>query len=262
MYKFLFVIAFLSYGCATSPTGRKQFIALPENQMASMGSQAFEDQKKKQPIESDLRTNNYVRCVVNPLLQVAGTVDGVKNWEIVVFRDNNVNAFALPGGHIGVYTGMFKAAQTADQLAAVIGHEIGHVISKHSNERVSEAFLISGGLQILDAATKKGNKNHSLLMAALGVGAQYGIILPHSRTQESEADIIGLDLMAHAGFDPRESILLWQNMSKFAGGSPPEFMSTHPSHGTRINDLNKKMSSALEKYEVRKSQGALPQCKL
>lgn len=248
--------------CATSPTGRRQLALLPDSYMSQMGDQAFSEQKKKTRTNTDSRTNAYVRCVVDPILQAVGRVDGVANWEVVVFQDDQVNAFALPGGHIGVYTGLFKAAQSADQLAAVLGHEVGHVLAQHSNERVSEAFLATGTLAAVDAATRKGNKNHGLLMAALGLTVQFGYVLPHSRSQESEADVVGLDLMARAGFNPQESVQLWKNMSKTAGGSPPEFMSTHPSHNTRISDLTKNMPNAMAKFEARRSLNSLPKCSL
>jgi predicted Zn-dependent protease len=171
-------------------------------------------------------------------------------WEVVVFRDDSANAFALPGGKIGVHTGLLKVAQNQDQLAAVIGHEIAHVLAEHGKERVSEQLVAQGGMSLLSAVIgNPEDPRHGLLMGALGLGAQFGVLLPHSRAQESEADIVGLDYMAKAGFDPRQSVNLWQNMAAAGGGQQPEFMSTHPSHGTRIQNLQAAIPKALVTLE-------------
>jgi predicted Zn-dependent protease len=184
---------------------------------------------------------------------------GSAAWEVVVFEDKAANAFALPGGKIGVYTGLLQVAKTQDQLAAVIGHEVAHVTARHANERVSTAFAAQAGLNIVDAiygGTSAGRN----AMALLGLGTQVGILMPFGRAQESEADLIGLDNMARAGFDPRESITLWQNMAKAGGGAPPEFLSTHPSHGTRVEDLNKRMPDAMRLYDAARVAGRKPRC--
>ena len=233
--------------CATSPQGRKQLVLLPSDQMNSMGSQAFADLKQKTPIERDAAVNAYVQCVAKPLIAHA---NAGSNWEIVVFKDESANAFALPGGKVGVHTGMLKIATSQAQLAAVIGHEIGHVIAQHGNERVSETTVAQLGLAGIGLAMKEKNQNYDLIMGALGLGAQFGILLPHSRTQESEADVIGLELMAKAGFDPSHSVALWQNMAKASEGQPPEFMSTHPSHGTRIGNLQANIPKVMPTYEA------------
>lgn len=259
----LFSIFLFVASCATSPTGRSQFVLLPESQMASMGASAFKDMKTKTKVSTDPKVNEYVNCIVQPMLKITGPVEGVDQWEVVVFDDKQVNAFALPGGRIGIYTGIIKVAETPDQLAAVVGHEIGHVMAKHGNERVSQAFAVNGGLLAAGLALKNKNKNYALILAGVGVGAQFGILLPFSRAHESEADIIGLDLMAQAGFDPRESVKLWQNMAKASGGkAPPEFMSTHPSNETRIKNLSSHFPKAMPFYEKRKAQGPTPNCKI
>lgn len=236
--------------CATSPRGRKQLILMPGGQMSSMGAQAFDDMKQKIPIETDETVNSYVQCVAKPLAAQVTSQAPEGGWEVVVFRDDSANAFALPGGKIGVHTGLLRVAQTPDQLAAVVGHEIGHVIAQHGNERVSENVVAQLGLAGVGLAMSEKNKNYSLIMGALGLGAQFGVLLPHSRTQESEADIIGLEIMAKAGFNPSESVTLWQNMSKSTGGQPPEFMSTHPSHGTRIASLQQNIPNYMPLYEA------------
>lgn len=240
--------------CSTSPTGRKQLMLLPESQVSSMGVQAFQQMKTQIPTESDPAINTYVKCVVAPVLKQVGDQARVKDWEVVVFRDESANAFALPGGKIGVHTGLLKVAKTDAQLAAVLGHEVGHVIARHGNERVSEQVAAQGGLTAAGLLSRD-NPRAGLIMAALGLGAQLGVLLPHSRTQESEADVIGLKLMAQAGFNPRESVDLWKNMMEAGGGGPPEFLSTHPGGNTRIRNLESQMADVLPLYE-RATQGA------
>ncbi len=245
--------------CATSPTGRKQAMVVDDAQMASLGQQSFEQIKQQTPIERDPKINEFVRCVAVPITkQVPGVVPN-DQWEIVVFKDKTANAFALPGGKIGVNTGMLPVAKTDAQLAAVLGHEIGHVLAKHSAERMSENVLAEGGLSILGGVLG-GNPNQGTIMGALGVGAQYGLLLPHSRDQESEADVIGLDLMAKAGFDPRQSVELWKNMMSSSSGAPPEFLSTHPSNQSRIDGLEAKMGAAVPTYEQARAAGQKPSC--
>lgn len=240
-------VAFGLVSCATSPEGRKQLALMPASQMDSMGVQSFNDMKTKIPIESNVATNNYVKCVSKA---ITDALPEQREWEVVVFKDDSANAFALPGGKIGVHTGLLKVATNQDQLATVIGHEVGHVLANHSNERVSEQLATQGLLTVGSVMAQKGGPKYDLMMAALGVGAQYGVLLPHSRTQESEADTIGLDLMAKAGFNPAQSVNLWENMGKAGGGQPPEFLSTHPSHGTRISNLQKHMPEAQGFYQA------------
>lgn len=262
-YKCCRALAMISVfaGCATTSTGRKSLNLMPESQMNAMGVSAFDELKKDTPIEKDPKINAYVQCVATAVATEAQSQTKVPSWEIVVFQDKQVNAFALPGGKIGVYTGILPVANTPNELAAVLGHEVGHVIAQHGNERVSEGLLAQGGLTAVEAFLGNGSYK-PIVMGALGAGAQYGILLPHGRGQESEADIIGLDLMARAGFNPEEAVLLWQNMQKAGGGGPPEFLSTHPSNDTRIKGLQAKMPEALETYKKAKAAGKNPNCAL
>jgi len=227
--------------CSTSPTGRNQLIMFSDQDMAQLGAQSFEQMKQQQKISTDNKTNAYVRCVTDSITRHVPPQSSFKNWEVVVFDSEQVNAFALPGGKIGVYTGLLKVAKNQDQLATVIGHEIAHVLADHSNERLSSSQLANAGLQ-LGSAVLKDKEYHDSAMGALGLGVQYGVLLPYGRTQESEADIVGLELMAKSGFDPNQSVDLWKNMAKASGGNqPPELLSTHPSHSTRIHDLEAKI---------------------
>lgn len=246
-------LVFVIASCTTSPTGRRQAHLMPASQMDSMGVASFAELKKKTPITTDKTMTAQVKCVVTALLNRNGFNAG--EWEVQVFKDESVNAFALPGKKIGVHTGIFKAAKNQDQLAAVLGHEIGHVIAEHGNERVSENLLVQGAMVgaslVVDGKTQKGQT----IMALIGAGANFGILLPFSRTHELEADHIGLLYMAKAGFNPSEARNLWVNMSQVGGSAPPEFLSTHPSSGSRISQIDdltpeaqKLRTAALQKY--------------
>ncbi|MEF1310939.1 M48 family metallopeptidase [Vibrio mytili] len=226
--------------CSASPTGRNQLLMFSDQQMSSLGAQSFAQMKEEIPISKNKKTNAYVQCVAKHVTKSIPKQGGFDNWEVVVFDSKQVNAFALPGGKIGVYTGLLDVAKNQHQLATVIGHEVAHVLADHSNERLSQSQLTNAGLSLANVAigASEYKQYQQLTMAALGVGVQYGVMLPYGRTQESEADIVGLDYMAKAGFDPNQSVELWKNMSAASGGAqPPEFFSTHPSHSTRIRDL-------------------------
>lgn len=247
-----------------SPTGRTQALMYSSADMSKLGAQSFEEMKKSEKIVTDKRINNYVGCIANAITaQVPGEY-GQTNWEVVVFDSDQINAFALPGGHIGVYTGLMKVADSADQLAAVIGHEVGHVLAHHSNERLSRSQLTNMGLQVASQGfSLAGVENKQLWMQGLGLGAQYGIALPFGRKQESESDEIGLELMAKAGFEPQASVTLWQAMGKASDGKQQwEFLSTHPSHERRISDLNAGMASATQLFKQAKASGNKPNCYL
>ncbi len=247
--------------CTTSPTGRSQLLLYSESDMASMGAQSFEQIKQQEKISQDAAVNAYVGCVANAVaVEVPGHSDP-SYWEVVVFESEQVNAFALPGGKIGVYTGLLDVADNQDQLATVIGHELSHVLANHSNERMSSSQVAGVGM-IAAGVAMRDNEHRVATMAALGVGVQVGVLLPYGRAQESEADIMGLDLMAQAGFDPRQSVALWQNMAKASGGAPPELLSTHPSHSTRIEDLTERLSITMPMYETAQKSGKKPNCTL
>jgi len=250
------LVILLLNACATSPTGRSQFIFLPESQVDQMGLQAFNDLKQQQPVSTNPKYNQLATCIAQAITRETGG-----NWEVVVFEDASPNAFALPGNKIGVHTGMLTLVDNQDQLAAVIGHEVGHVLAKHSNERASQEMAVNSGMSVIQAVSAPQTVMGQAALGMLGIGAQYGILMPYSRVHESEADKIGLELMAKAGFDPRQSIGLWQKMEQASQGQQPiEFMSTHPSHATRIQDLEKNMPQAMGLFQQAQAAGKQPHC--
>lgn len=255
------VITFMTIvSCTTSPTGRKQLKLYSSSQLAGMGQQAFDSMKTEQKVSSQPTSNQYAKCIADALTQYVPKSIYNGKWELVVFDDPQVNAFALPGGKIGVYTGLINLAENQHQLAAVIGHEIGHVIAEHGNERMSSSALIGAGMEVTNQLLESNQiASSGLIMAGLGLGVQVGVQLPFSRTHESEADLIGLELMAKAGFNPQQSVNLWQNMAKASGDKrQPEFLSTHPLPSTRIDNLSQNMPAALNLYRAAPNK---PNCK-
>ncbi len=256
----------IALGCATSLTGRQQLLLFPESQMAQMGAAAFTDMQSKTPRSSSSTKVTYVRCVANAITQVVPGEQmravAVSGWEVELFEDDTANAFALPGGKIGVHTGLLDVAVTPGQLAAVLGHEVGHVLDRHGNARVSSGALADMGMQFGSILLGADTPQKQLLLGALGAGVQYGALMPFSRAQESDADLIGLELMARAGFDPNESVTLWQNMARSAGGAaPPEFLSTHPSSTTRISQLQAAIPNVMPLYQQAQAAGRRPNCR-
>lgn len=254
----LLLLITLVAACATSPLGRRQLKLVSDSEISKMGITSFTELKQKTPATKDTREAAYVQCVANAITRVIPQMqwDVVvpPAWEVVTFDSKDVNAFALPGGKIGVYTGLLKVATTQDQLAAVIGHEVTHVLAGHSAERVSSNAVGQLGTAVASAYT--GIDANSLSMAT-----QTLFLLPYSRSHESEADLLGMDLMARAGFDPSAAITLWQNMAAASGGqAPPQMMSTHPSNQTRIRDLSNRLPMDAPIYQQAKASGIRPNC--
>jgi predicted Zn-dependent protease len=253
------LMAWLS-GCATSPLGRQQVKLHSRGEMERMGITSFRQIKGDSRPSNDRAATTYVACVA---YKIIAAMEGQhpNAWEIVLFDDDTANAFALPGRKIGVNTGLLEVATNQDQLATVLGHEVGHVIAGHSNERISQASIAQAGMVLAQVAGQAQGMTveQQQLFGLLGLGVQVGVMLPFSRVHESEADLIGLDLMAKAGFEPAESVTLWQNMGR-SGGSPPELLSTHPSHRTRIRDLRNRMPDAERLRDVARAGGAVPLC--
>ncbi len=260
-----FATGLLLASCATSPTGRRQLQLFPEAQMGQMGFEAYQQVKKQTKVDTSKPVNQYVGCVVRALSAVVGKPRGGGNWTVTVFKeDKTVNAFALPGGNIGVYSGLLPVARTPGQLAAVIGHEIGHVQAGHGNERMSDQFAAQAGLQLVNALAggDRASTQNQQLMSLLGLGVQVGVLLPFSRTQESEADQLGMLYMAQAGFDPHEAIKLWRNMIASGGAKPAEWLSTHPSDQRRITDLERLLPGDLARFQRARAEGRHPDCQV
>ena len=258
--------AVLVSACATavSPTGRTQYVgAVSQAQLDQLGEQAFAQMKAQQKVSTDARQGAYVNCVVNAIVQQLPASEQRIRWESAVFVDDNPNAFALPGGKVGVHTGIFKVAQNQDQLAAVIAHEIGHVIARHHDERITRQAGANGALQVVGAVlgSRYGDGIGNAAMQGGSIAAQAGFLLPGSRTQESEADVVGQQLMASAGFDPRAAVNLWQNMIAASGGSrPPQWLSTHPDPQSRIGELQARADGLVPTWQQARAAGRQPRC--
>ena len=249
----------MARGCQQGPFGRAQVVAMNTQQEAQLGLQAFQEVLsdarvvRRGPTVEAVReiAERLIRATKNPEFQrrIGTKIPGFK-WELEVVDDKQVNAFCLPGGKMVVYTAILPVAETDAGLATVIGHEISHALAHHGAERMAQTQMANIGMTA--AGASMGDMSPSQrngVMSVLNAGAKFGI-LGYSRSHESEADHMGLLLMAAAGYDPRESIRFWERMSSASGGkAPPEFMSTHPSHGTRIRDLTNWIPEALPLYE-------------
>jgi predicted Zn-dependent protease len=233
-------------GCVgPSDTGLGLDLASPE-QVQQLSRESWQRIRAETPPSTNRTYQQALQKVGTRLLNTVG--ENPATWEMVVFQGDEANAFALPGGKIGVYEGMFRFAQNEAQLAAVVGHEIGHNQEDHAAERLSSAMVTQTSMQLVSAALQIGNIGYANEVAALlGAGMQYGLILPYSRNQELEADRMGLLTMARAGFDPHAAVALWQNM-RSAGNAPPAFLSTHPGAEQRIALLQQLMPQAMQVY--------------
>jgi metalloendopeptidase OMA1, mitochondrial len=258
-------------GCETNPyTGRSQLLMTSVGQEMQMGAQAYNQVKSdpKMRPSQDPREVEPVKRVAARIVEAAKRSKYAEmaqqfQWEVTVIKDDKTaNAFALPGGKMAVYTGIFPMAKTEAGLAAVMGHEVVHALARHGAERMSQGQVANIGLQVVGAAVGMSSKNPVLgqaTMAALGAGTQVGVLLPFSRKHESEADYVGILLAADAGYDPRESVALWERMAQVSGGGgQAEFLSTHPSHDTRIDQLKEWMPEAMAIYQRRTAMPAAP----
>jgi predicted Zn-dependent protease len=233
-------------------------------EMEAEAAKEFARIKAQAPLTTDQEIIDYIACVANSLVAILEPPDSELNWEMAIVETQELNAFVMPGGKIVVYEGILRAAQDQNQLAAVIGHEIAHVTAEHTKRK-----LLSGGgkgmeIGIQVAAVLLGAGHYGATYTAqemLNQGAMYGILLPYKRGQETEADVIGLEYMAKAGFDPRAAVPLWQNMQKEAGGQgPAEFASTHPSSENRIESLISQWVDVLPLYNQANAEGRIPDC--
>lgn len=247
----------------TSPTGRTQYVgAVSQAELDQMGLQAFSRAKAETPLSKDARLNATVGCVVHALAAQLPPPWNAVRWDYAVFQKDEANAWALPGGKIGVYTGIFRVAKDQDQLAAVLAHEIGHVISRHHDERVTRQVLAQAGLGVAGAlAGSRYGDAAQQTTGQLGGAVLEGVfLLPNSRVQESEADVVGQALMAKAGFDPEGAVALWRNMASAGGARPPRWLSTHPDPESRLRELEARAAGLVPTLQAARAQGHSPHC--
>lgn len=252
------LIALAVAACETVPiTGRKQLAFIPDSQIRAMSIDSYRQVLKESKLSNDTRKVRAVRRVGRRLAEATEaylssqglSVEGYQ-WEFNLIEDDStVNAWCMPGGKVAVYTGILPVTRDDAGLATVMGHEIAHAIARHGEERLSQQLLIQLGSTALSEAMKEQpEKTRNLFQQAYGGGSQVGVLLPYSRRHESEADRIGLTLMAVAGYDPRQAVTFWERMSAAGGQRPPEFLSTHPDPERRIEDIKDHLPEALTEY--------------
>ena len=246
----IILLTFFGIACSTVPlTGRKQLSLIPDAQINALSFQSYQQVLQESNIISNTEQARLVKKVgkkiayaVEKYMQEQGLqdqIDGFK-WEFNLIEDNTVNAWCMPGGKVAFYTGIMPICQDEAGVAVVMSHEIAHAIAEHGNERMSQQLTAQmGGMALSVALSQKPQATQQLANTAFGLGAQYGVLLPFGRTQESEADELGLYFMAMAGYNPKEAVPFWQRMAAQGGGSPPEFLSTHPAPETRIRNIEK-----------------------
>jgi len=230
-------------------------------ELKAEAAREFAQLKASAPLTTDRETIDYISCVANSIVNILEPPYSQYQWEMAILETDQINAFVMPGGKIVIYRGILKAAQNQDQLAAVIGHEIAHETAEHTKSKLLQGKGAQIGIQV--AAVLLGGGNYGAQYTAqemLSQGAMYGILLPYKRSQETEADVIGLEYMARAGFDPRAAVPLWQNMNAQAGEAPAEFTSTHPSSENRIDSLVSQWIDALPLYNEARDEGRIPDC--
>ncbi|MDJ0860684.1 MAG: M48 family metallopeptidase [Gammaproteobacteria bacterium] len=240
-------------GCETVPeTGRSQLLLISPDQETELGLTEFEKLKSSTPVSEDAELNAMLQRVGQRVAAVAPLPNA--RWEFVLFDDpNTANAFCLPGGKVGIYTGILPVTKDENGLATVIGHEVAHAVARHGGERVSQALILQMGGEALESAlSSQPAQTRSLVLQGYGLGSKVGVILPYSRAHELEADELGLLYMARAGYDPRSAVDFWQRFSAYTrekGGAPPEFLSTHPIDTRRIAQIEALMPKALAEYQ-------------
>lgn len=239
--------------CATVPiTGRHQLLLLSEGQEQQMGLDSYHQVLRKSRLSTDAVASEQVRRVGRRIAEATGRTD--YRWEFNLIEDKQVNAFCLPGGKVAVYTGILPVTRDDAGLAAVLGHEVAHAIARHGGERVSQGLVVQIGLAATQVALSRNDPaTVQQVTALLGAGATVGLLLPWGRSQESEADHLGLIFMAKAGYHPSAARDLWLRMAEAAKGRerPPEFLSTHPSEATRVRQIEAWIPEALQYYQPR-----------
>jgi metalloendopeptidase OMA1, mitochondrial len=250
---FISLLVLLLTGCNTVPvTGRSQFNLMSTGQEQQLGLSSFDQLKKETPISKDPAANALLQKVGHRIAAVADKDMPGAQWEFVVFESKEANAFCLPGGKVGVYTGILPITRDEAGLATVIGHEVGHAVARHGGERMTDAMLLQTGGEILGTSLSQSDPRlQAAAMVAYGFTSQVGVTLPFSRAQESEADHIGLIYMARAGYDPHAAVIFWQRFADYnqqQSGDTPAFLRTHPTDATRIQQLAAWMPEAMTQY--------------
>ncbi len=236
-------------GCRSVPmTGRKQMVFMPEGKEISLGIQAFEETLTEKQQSQNTVAVEMVKRVGDRIAQVANRPD--YKWEFVLLQSNEQNAFCLPGGKVAVHEGILPVCGNEAGLAVVMSHEVAHALARHGGERMSQGMAVNGVKQAVDmVTTAKLPDKKEMILKAYGVASEIGFVLPYSRKQESEADEIGIMLMAQAGYDPQEAPRFWERFGSAKGSSKtPEFLSTHPSDARRAEDLANLVDAAVENY--------------
>lgn len=248
MKKAIVVAVLFLAACATVPyTNRKQLSLVDQQQMNTLGEQAYAEVQKQSPPSQDANAQKMVSEVGRRIAAVAEQPDF--KWEFKVLQGKDVNAFCLPGGKVAFYDGIIPICGDENGIAVVMGHEIAHAIANHGGERMSQGLGTEIVGQLLNVGLGNAQpQNRARAMQLFGLGAQVGFILPFSRKHESEADKIGLILMAKAGYDPRTAIAFWEKMAAQGGERPPEFLSTHPSGETRISQIKSWLPEVMPYY--------------
>jgi len=243
--------------CATVPlTGRKQLNLIPSSELLSMSYQQYDQVKTESKLSTNQQQVNMIKQVGARISTAAETFLKESNiqmqfdWEFILIEDDKTpNAWCMPGGKVAFYTGILPYTKNDAGVAVVMGHEVAHALAQHGNERMSQGLLVNlGGATLAKALESKPEMTRNLWLGAFGLGAQVGVLLPYSRKHESEADRIGLIIMAKAGYDPNEAVGFWERMNQAGGQAPPEFLSTHPANTTRINDLKIHLPEAMRHY--------------
>jgi metalloendopeptidase OMA1, mitochondrial len=249
----LFCACVIAWGCQTTPvSGRRKLVLVPETQEISLGEDAYKEILSKEQLSKNQKYNEVVNRVGKRIAAVSGRDDF--NWEFKVIASDQQNAFCLPGGKVAVHEGIIPVCQSEAGLAVVMSHEIAHALARHGGERMSHQQVKDVGGKVVDAAGrwlyKDGyEEKQDVVLTAYGVVSEYGAILPYSRKHETEADLIGIKLMAEAGYDPSEAPQFWERFSAAKSGEAPmEFLSTHPSDARRAADLRGSLPEALKIY--------------
>lgn len=233
-------VVVLAEGCTyNEELGRSQLLFVSSGQMAQLAASAWTDLKKQQKTTNNPKYLNRVKRVAPRIISASG--NNPADWEIEIFDSDQLNAFALPGGKVGFYTGILDIMDNDAQIATVMGHEVAHVNYNHAGERYSQSTLAQTGLTVAQVAVS-GSQYQNQIMGVLGAGATLGVILPYSRRHELEADKFGVRYMHRAGYDPNEALRFWETMAAKKNGAPPEFLSTHPSDATRIAQLRREVA--------------------